>query len=385
MKTARKKTCRCVPKAPPAGELDARLRGFIARGIDRPSTDAGFNALALALFNHQFALNLPYRRYCESLGRHPGDVDHWAQIPAAPTTAFKDADLTTLRPAARTAVFHSSGTTEQRPSRHFHNAATLALYEASLWPMFQGAMGLPSLPSSALGPDAGFTPVILMPTPAEAPHSSLVYMMETVRRRLGAPPSVFAGAAAAENGRALKLFVQSKIQNPKSKILLLGTAIAFVHWLDAIRSLPLPPGSRVMETGGYKGRTREVPHEELHAQISAKLGVPRPAIISEYGMCELSSQFYTRSTPATQRSTLHAPRSTIFTGPPWVRVRVIDPETGREAREGGQGLVCIFDLANRGSVLAVQTEDVGVRRGHGFELLGRAPQAEVRGCSLLTS
>ena len=151
---------------------------------------------------------------------------------------------------------------------------------------------------------------------------------------------------------------------------------AFVRLLDAIKSLPLPSGSRVMETGGYKGRSREVPREELHAQISAKLGVERSDIISEYGMCELSSQFYTRPT-------LRASRSVVFTGPPWTRSMVVDPETGREAREGGRGLIRVFDLANRGSVLAIQTEDVGVRRGDGFELIGRALQVEARGCSLM--
>jgi Acyl-protein synthetase, LuxE len=387
MKTARKTTRLSALKSPPAGELDARILDFITRGVDRRSTDAEFNALALALFGHQFSLNRPYRRYCESAGCGPRSVTHWTQIPAVPTTAFKDAELTTLRPRERAAVFHSSGTTEHRPSRHFHSKATRALYEAALWPMFQSRMGIPPDPLSSVDrQDACPMLIILTPTPSEAPHSSLVHMMETVRRRLSAPRSAFVGDAKLEDGRALVKAVQSKIQsrvretnevNPKPKILLLGTAIAFVRLLDAIQVLPLPPGARVMETGGYKGRTREVPREELHAQMAAKLDVARSAIVSEYGMCELSSQFYTRPT-------LHASRAAVFTGPPWTRVQVINPETGREAREGGRGLVRIFDLANRGSVLAVQTEDVGVRRGDGFELLGRAPQAEARGCSLLT-
>ena len=377
MKTARKKTHPSVSKPPLAGELDARILDFISRGVERRATDAEFNALALAIFSRQFALNRPYRRYCESLGRSPRNVAHWTQIPAAPTTAFKDAELTTLRSAERIAVFHSSGTTEHRPSRHFHNAATLALYEAALWPMFQSRMGLLPVPSSSMDKRDGCpTLVILTPAPSEARHSSLVHMMETVRRQLGAPHSAFVGAAVLEDGRASAKAIQSAIRNPQSVILLLGTAIAFVRLLDAIKSLPLPSGSRVMETGGYKGRSREVPREELHAQISAKLGVERSDIISEYGMCELSSQFYTRPT-------LRASRSVVFTGPPWTRSMVVDPETGREAREGGRGLIRIFDLANRGSVLAIQTEDVGVRRGDGFELIGRALQAEARGCSLM--
>lgn len=372
MKTARKKTQFSAPKSPPAGELDARILDLIARGTERRCADAGFDSLALALFRHQFALNQPYRGYCESLGREPRNVARWTQIPAVPTTAFKNAQLTTLPPKQRTTVFHSSGTTAHCHSQHFHCAATLELYEAALWPMFQSGMGIPPAPSPATNrQDSCPALIILTPTPAEAPHSSLVHMMETVRRKLGAPCSAYAGAAVLEDGPALVAAVQSKIQNPKSKILLLGTAFAFVRLLDAIQSLPLPPGSRVMETGGYKGRSREVPREELHSLIARRLGVPRANIVSEYGMCELSSQFYAPS------------RSAIFHGPPWTRVQVIDPETGREACEGDRGLIRIVDLANRASVIAVQTEDVGVKRGNGFELIGRAQQAEARGCSLM--
>jgi hypothetical protein len=354
MKTARKTTYLS------ARAIDARLLAFIARGVEQRSTDAEFGSLALALFHHQFTQNQPYRRYCESLGRSPRNVEHWKQIPSVPTTAFKDADLTTLPARQRTAVFHSSGTTKHRPSRHFHSAATLALYEAALWPMFAQRMAKKG------------QLVILTPTPGEAPHSSLVHMMETVRRRIGAPRSASVGAAALEDGRVLAAAIRSAIRNPQST-LLLGTAFAFVRLLDSIKSLPLPSGSRVMETGGYKGRTREVPREELHALISAKLGVPRSGIVSEYGMCELSSQFYATS------------RSAVFTGPPWTRVQVINPETGCEAREGERGLIRVFDLANRASVIAIQIEDVGTRRGDGFELIGRAPQAEARGCSLMVT
>lgn len=374
MKTARKTIQFSAPKPPPAGELDARILDLIARGAERRCADVEFDSLALALFCHQFALNQPYRSYCQSLGLDPRNVAHWTQIPAVPTTAFKNARLTTLSARQRTTVFHSSGTTAHHHSRHFHSAATLELYEAALWPMFQRAMGIPPVLSPAINrQDSCPALIILTPTPAEAPYSSLVHMMETVRRKLGAPCSAYASAAVLEDGPALVVSVQSKIKkkNQESKILLLGTAFAFVRLLDAVRSLPLPSGSRVMETGGYKGRSREVPREELHNLISSKLGVPRANIVSEYGMCELSSQFYAPS------------QSAIFHGPPWTRIQVIDPETSREAREGERGLIRIVDLANRASVIAIQTEDVGVKRGNGFELIGRAQQAEARGCSLM--
>ena len=168
--------------------------------------------------------------------------------------------------------------------------------------------------------------------------------------------------------------------------MLLGTAFMFVHLLDELErrglSIALPPGSRIMETGGYKGRSRELPKAELHALITSRLGVPPEFIVCEYGMSELSSQAYDRV--AGSASLLH-PQSSIFSFPPWCRALVISPETGREVAEGETGLLRLFDLANVRSMMAVQTEDLAVRRGDGFELLGRAAQTEARGCSLLAA
>ena len=158
-------------------------------------------------------------------------------------------------------------------------------------------------------------------------------------------------------------------------VVLLGTAFMFVHLLDELERralrLSLPSGTRVMETGGYKGRTRELPKAELHALITARLGVPARDILCEYGMSELSSQAYSLATD-----------QSVFQFPPWCRALVISPETGREVADGETGLLRLFDLANVRSVLALQTEDLATRRGDGFELLGRAAQAEARGCSL---
>jgi hypothetical protein len=155
---------------------------------------------------------------------------------------------------------------------------------------------------------------------------------------------------------------------------LLGTAFSFVQLLDHLQSagkrFALPKGSRVMETGGYKGRTRTVPKLQLRAMLSRFLGIPPSQVLAEYGMSELSSQAY-------------AGAAGVFRFPPWARACVISPETGAAAGEGETGLLRVFDLANIGSVMAVQTEDLAVRRGDGFELLGRAASAEPRGCSLM--
>ncbi len=157
---------------------------------------------------------------------------------------------------------------------------------------------------------------------------------------------------------------------------IVGTAFGFVHLLDHLtgsyRKYKLPPGSRVMETGGYKGRSRVMSKAKLHQLLSEQFGLADSQIISEYGMSELSSQGYDNP-------------DHIFRFPPWARVQIISPETKREVGIGETGLVRIYDLANVYSVMAIQTEDLAIRRDDGFELIGRANEAEPRGCSLMAT
>jgi hypothetical protein len=130
-----------------------------------------------------------------------------------------------------------------------------------------------------------------------------------------------------------------------------------------------------METGGFKGRSREVPRDELHGAIASALGVPRTRIVNQYGMTELGSQFHDSVLRFPDR-----PRRKL--APPWTRVRLLDPETGEECAPGAAGRIAILDLVNTGSVLAVQTADLGRSVADGFEVLGREAGAEARGCSL---
>jgi len=392
-----------------------------------------FNALALELFALQFTHNAPYRRICEGRGVSPKTVEHWTQIPAVPTSAFKELELSCLSPSERKFVFHSSGTTEQKPSRHFHNAESLAVYEASLWAWFEQ-----NIFGNAKCEMRNVQCLMLTPSPAQAPHSSLVHMFETVRQHFGranipvslqqndftarkdARPPGFFGELAADGAWTLDFNATLAMLTPSPRPqLILGTAFSFVHLLDFLAEqnlrFELPPGSRVMETGGYKGRSRTMPKAELHSFITERLGVPASHIICEYGMSELSSQAYDhameRRPPARrdgvgvqsrnvgdcsdsalkrelQRAVPEAgaPSATRqFRFPPWSRVQIISPETGREVAEGETGLIRVFDLANVFSVMAIQTEDLAVRHADGFELIGRAALAESRGCSLMTN
>jgi hypothetical protein len=421
----------------------ARLRELIATGGDgRLPTASGitevnheppyvggyegdFDGWARELFALQFRFNPAYQKICATRGVTPATVEHWTQIPAVPTAAFKELDLSCLPAAERTAVFHSSGTTEQTPSRHFHGAESLALYEASLLAGWERALG------------AGGRLLFLTPGRSAAPHSSLIHMFDTLRRRRALPESVFLGSLAGDGAWGVDfpavLRELSSAVVAGQPLTLSGTAFSLVHLLDHLAEkdlrFRLPAGSRVMETGGYKNRSRSLPRAQLHALIKDRLGVPAAQIVCEYGMCELSSQAYTGMEfspgwnqyvrphpgllprekgngsaasdagdgisdfpPEVQGQGESLPKQPDSNGqmsphsfhfPPWVRVQIISPETGREVPEGGTGLIRVFDLANVFSVAAIQTGDLGLRCGDGFELLGRAESVEPRGCSLM--
>ena len=348
------------------------------------SYGAKFGSLALELFTLQFETNATYRKICERRKQTPQTVEHWTQIPAVPTAAFKELELTSLTPEERTAVFHSSGTTEQKPSRHFHNAESLAVYEASLISWF-----LESVPPALRFAIHDLRLICLTPPPALVPHSSLVHMFDAVRREYALPASIFVGQLDQAGSWTLD-FVATDYRleaaiNSGQPVTILGTAFSFVHLLDYLVSkdlvFNLPEGSLMMETGGYKNRSRTMPKAELHALITERLNVARENIICEYGMSELSSQAY--DCEIHPPSSIRHPRAFCF--PPWARVQIISPETGREVAEGETGLIRVFDLANVFSVAAVQTEDLGIRSGDGFELIGRAPKTEPRGCSLMAA
>jgi acyl-CoA synthetase (AMP-forming)/AMP-acid ligase II len=134
-----------------------------------------------------------------------------------------------------------------------------------------------------------------------------------------------------------------------------------------------------METGGFKGRSRAVSRDDLYDELNRRLGVPLRHIVNEYGMTELLSQFYE---PVIRGGAPEAPSERFHLPPPWVRTRIVDPMTLEAVPEGEVGLLSHLDLANVGSVVAVLTEDLGQKVASGFRLIGRARDAEPRGCSL---
>ncbi len=356
---------------PGPSALAADVAAFIARAGNDPDT---FDHLARRVFAYQYRHNAPYRAFCDGRGVSPERIASWRDIPAAPAAAFKRFVLsatpqTACRPERGGRIFHSSGTTGAQTSRHFLDAPSLDLYRVSLRAGYR----------RSVLPDGARLPVLaLVPPPDAAPHSSLSFM-------LGELISDYGGRFFWQDGWQADLRrVMGALSEPA---VLFGTAFAWVHFFDSPSgTFALPPGSRVVETGGFKGRSREVSRGELYALFTSGLGVPPTHCLAEYGMSEMASQFYDPTLRdhvlgVAQDRSAGAARKVA---PPWLRSRVLDPVTGEDAAPGTPGLLAHYDLANLNSVLAIQTEDYGhgCDHGEGFVLLGRAPGAVLRGCSL---
>lgn len=353
--------------------LDARILALIARGEGGPRVDGEFEGLARDLFGHQYQHNVPYRRLCDADGVSPDTLRRIEDIPACPTEAFKRYELVTFPPTGAALAFVSSGTTGEARSRHVLD--TSALYDAALFASYR----------HFVQPDRDRLRLLLLfPTFADAPGSSLGYMLDHVRARLGTPDSA-RGVVVGRLDVDGTLAELRRAARDGAPLVVLGTAFSFVHLLDAMAErdarVALPPGSRVMETGGYKGRSREVPRDALYGAIATRLGVAPAMIVNEYGMTEMGSQFY----DGTLRAALGCPGrpDRVKRPPPWVRSWVVEPsDPTREVSDGATGVLKHLDLVNRGSVCCLLTGDRARRVGDGFEVLGRAAGAELRGCSL---
>ena len=352
--------------APSAGELDERIGRFIARA---DGDAAAFGRLAVDLFAYQYAANEPYRRYCDRVGGTPLSVRRWQDVPAVPTAAFSQVRLACFPPERARIAFLSSGTTHAARSRL--ELENTKLYDASLLTHFRQRVLLDAAPMQI---------VALTPPFSLAPNSSLSYMISKISDVFGTPrDGFFHDGASIDFADAA-----CALRTAERPVLVIGTAFAFVHFFDRCfetgERFSLPRGSRVVETGGFKGKSREVDRDELYGWFSTLLGVPRELCVSEYGMCELGSQWYDANLG--DFSAGHAPRTHLKVGPHWARTLVVDRVTASPVPDGDIGLLQIFDLSNRGSVASVLTGDLARHVDGGFELFGRAPGEPPKGCSI---
>lgn len=315
----------------------------------------GFDDLALDIFRFQAEQNLVYRSFLQALGKRPGDIRQVRDIPFLPVSFFKSHEVRTGEYQAA-GFFESSGTTGSINSRHY--IRDFDLYRKSFGKGFRSFYGDPS----------GWVIIGLLPSYLERQNSSLVMMVDELIRDSRQPES---GFYLNEFSTLASLLEQ--LEEANRKVLLIGVSFALV---DFAASYPMPLNSTIiMETGGMKGRKREMTREELHSVLKNAFGVH--AIHSEYGMTELLSQAY-------------AYENGLFTCPPWMKVLLRQEDDPLCVADVGQvvqnGLINIIDLANIYSCSFIATDDIGkLHPGNHFEVIGRMDNSDLRGCSLMVS
>ncbi|MBI2389331.1 MAG: acyl-protein synthetase [Deltaproteobacteria bacterium] len=340
-----------------ADALHARVLAKIAGGGEP------FDALAASIARHQARYSAGYARLCAARGVDP-ERDPPSALPAVPTDAFKLARVATFPEALDAAVFRTSGTTAG--ARGAHAMRTLSTYHDA------AMVGAASTLFAPFGARARI--VAVAPSPAQTPESSLSRMLGWFVEERGDARSAFVRPDDVDE--AIDTLERAALDGP---LLVLATAFAWVHLIDRLdgRCVPLPRGSRAMQTGGFKGRSRELSAEELRGLIASTFELPREEVVGEYGMTELTSQLW-----ATPEVGSTADRW-LYRAPPWVRVTACDPATLQPLPLASRGIARIEDLGNVESAWAIQTADeVIVHEGGAVELLGRLPGATPRGCSL---
>jgi hypothetical protein len=329
-----------------------------------------FDALALRLVKHQARHCDPVRRLIASHDLEVVSLQSAAQVPALPADAFRLSRVACHDPMLDQAKYRTSGTTARHTGEH-------CLRTVNTYRRLSTLLGKRAL----LGDAQRATVVALLPDPSQIPHSSLGAMcrffMEEFDGRApledrwlvsdaGVDLAQLRGAAeiAARRGEAL---------------LVLATSLSLQLLLrdHASETVPLPPDSAVMLTGGNKGRREATDPERLSQQICDLFAIAPQQLIGEYGMTELSSQLYEG-----QRWQQYAAPGIYFT-PPWLTVTPVDPVSLQPVAEGEPGLARFVDLANIDSALVLVTRDLIRQEGGGIRLHGRQPHSPLRGCSLL--
>lgn len=315
--------------------------------IQKINNDHQFEKLALELFNYQFSSNNIYQKYCLSLKKTPENVNSLNKIPFLPISFFKTHEVKAGNYTA-SVVFTSSGTTGTEKSRHF--VKDKYVYEKTFEKAFELFYNQPE----------DYVIMGLLPSYLEREGSSLVYM---VAHLIGASQDPLSGFYL-NNYRELVDSLNN--YQGKKQILLIGVSYALLdlceHYdLDLSKCI-------VMETGGMKGKRKEMTKATLHEKLKSSLNLL--SVHSEYGMTELMSQAYSKG-------------DGIFQTPPWMKVLIREYNDPFNYIEGKTGGLNVIDLANIDSCAFIETEDLGKLHTQGFEVIGRLDTADLRGCNLL--
>ena len=328
-------------------------------------SEAEFNEQALLLFRYQFEFNLPYQSYCRTKGKTPRLVKHWKEIPPVPINAFKEVQLSCGDVEKAAAIFMTSGTTKSVRGKHYH--PTLEVYDQSTIKHFQERF---------MGADEQLPMGILFPNTKALPNSSLAHYLALAAKEFSGHDSTY---FIDDNGLQIEKLIQELEQRELAgePYALLGASFSFVHLFEELkargRTFSLPKGSKILDTGGFKNQSEEMDLETFYQKMNDYLGIDRKNCVNMFGMTELSTQLYDDGNEILP---------SVKSGPHWFKSRVVHPVTGEDMPDGEPGVLVHYDLANFNSVLAILTEDMGIKKGAGFLFLGRVQGAEAKGCSL---
>lgn len=323
---------------------------FDIQSIFKINSDQAFNEKALEIFYWQAENSPVYKEYISSLNITPSNITNIEQIPFLPIQFFKSQEVITESKVPQT-CFKSSGTTETGRSQHL--VADLNLYKNSFTKGFE----------LAYGEINNICVIALLPNYLEQGDSSLIYMIDSLIEQSNDVRSGFYLNVNQDLHAVL-----SNLKKSKTNTILIGVTYALLDFID--KHATDFSELIVMETGGMKGRRKEIVREELHQILSNGFGVKR--IHSEYGMTELLSQAYSKG-------------DGIFTTPPWMKIltrEISDPLSLCKVNKTGG--VNVIDLANVYSCSFIATQDLGKIIGNGqFEILGRFDNSDTRGCNLM--
>lgn len=323
---------------------------FTPEDIISIHTTKEFHKTAMKVFRFQFQHNEVYQKYCLLLKKSPENVKHLTEIPFLPIEFFKSKDiLSSIDPIQTT--FTSSGTTGMITSKH--HVTDLSFYEAS----FRSAF------SKFYGNIEDYAVLALLPSYLEREGSSLIYMAKDFIEGSNHPDSGFYLHNYIELAKKL-----IELDNSGQNVLLIGVTYALLDLIE-LQKFHLK-NTIIMETGGMKGKRKEMIREELHTILAEGFGVEK--IHSEYGMTELLSQAYSFG-------------DGIFECPPWMDVLIRDTEDPLTIIEDGKtGGINVIDLANINSCSFIATQDLGKKYpDYSFEVLGRFDNSDIRGCNLM--
>lgn len=309
-----------------------------------------FEDLALQVFNYQFNNNRVYRSFCDLLYKHPSDVKTIKDIPFLPIQFFKSHRIISSNSVIET-TFTSSGTTGNLTSKH--HVTDLKIYEQSFTKGFQ----------HFYGNTEDYVVLALLPSYLERDGSSLIHMVNKMISQSNHKESGFYLNNISELKNTL-----IKLDNKEKKVLLIGVSFAL---LDLVETYQFNlKNIIIMETGGMKGRRKEIIRADLHQKLKAGFGVE--AIHSEYGMTELLSQAYSKG-------------NGVFNCPNWMHILTRDTEDALTIQEPGKtGGINVIDLANINSCSFIATQDLGRTHKNGsFEVIGRFDNSDIRGCNLM--